>query len=158
MAILGNILDKPVVEFNNYSDMFDWNFFYHIPVLAPKWINNNLGIDLISFSGSEAQAKRFLLQIAILSRNFAFGKLPNHSRDFQIFLMSRDLELIKNFLDFQSTFVIAGVNSGSIYEFLNIQRTASNTPGLDIAASQLKTKFWTPSFYSIPEKYLYKGY
>lgn len=156
------LLETPIIAFTEYKEDFIWDTFLHTPIMTPKFVNNKFGIDLITFAGSEAQAARMLTTIAKIAKDYLFSRLPMRSRDYQEFRLSRDINLLWNYLEYQSAFVIAAVNAGSIYELYNITKgNDTNKPyisGLESAATLATVKFRVAYYERIPEKLLREGY
>lgn len=158
------LIATPVIPFTNYADDFVWDFFLHTPILTPAFVANKFGIDLISFAGSEAQASRMLTTLAKVAKDYLFSRLPMRSRDFQEFRLSRDLGLLYNYLEYQSAFVIAAVNTGSIYDLYNLTKgtdIAKYKPyitGLESAVALAAVKFRVSSFEVVPASLLRVGY
>lgn len=156
-----NLLNTPVLDFSLYQEDFTWDMFFHTPVLTAKFVSNKLGIDLISFCGSEAQANKMLTQLAKTAKDYLFSRLPMRSRDYQEFRISRDKDLLYNYLEYQCAWIIAAQTTGSVYELYNIMKKKDgelNTiPGLENAAAMVATKFRT-AWEVIPTSLLRKGY
>ena len=155
------LLEQPVIDFNNYKEDFVWDFFLHTPVMTPKFIMNKFGIDLVSFAGSAEQAQRMLTTLAKTAKDYLFSRLPMSSRDYQEFRLSRDIDLLWNYLEYQSAFIIAAVNTGSVYELYNITKYEKDKPysaGLESAAVMATTKFRAAFWERIPGTLLRVGY
>lgn len=160
MYDLEPILQKPVIEFDKYTEDFIWNYFFHTPVLTPKKVMNEIGVDVVSFFGSEAQAQRQLSSIAATAKNFIFGRLPIRSKDVQEFILSRDIRVLYDYLQYQMTFVIAATTSGSIQHFYEAVKLNDKTvvSGLESAAATIISKYRAPRYFIIPTDLLRKGY
>lgn len=160
MQYVNTLLDMPVIDFNKYKDTFTWDFFLHTPVVTSKFVSGKFGIDLVAFSGSEIQANKMLTTIAKTAKDYIFARLPMRSRDYQEFRLSREIDLLNNYLEYQCAFVIAAVNTGSVYEIYNMVKyeTKQYNAGLESAASLVATKFRTRGYERIPERLLRVGY
>lgn len=152
------LIDKPVVNFLAHTNMFTWNMFIHFPVLKSQFVAETIGIDLISHAGSEAQADALLQQIAKISKDFLFGRLPIRSREYQEFRLSREVDVIKEVLEYQLAFVIASTASGSLFTGYEAKSEFNKgfITGIESAVNQLTSKFrvWE----SIPAHLIRVGY
>lgn len=161
MQTLRTLLQEPVIDFDNYKEDFIWDHFFHTPIVTPKFVANKLGIDLVSHAGSERQAEKMLASIAKTAKDYLFGRLPMRSRDYQEFRLSRDIDLLNNYLEYQCAFVIAAVNTGSVYDLYNVTKGDAARPyiaGLESAASLVAVKFRSRFWERIPQNLLRVGY
>jgi len=160
MVNFDKLITEPVLDFEKYQEDFVWDIFFHIPVPTSKFIANKLGIDFISFAGSEAQANRMLTTLAKTAKDFAFGSLPQHSREVATYLLARSKDLIDNFIEYECAFIIAATTVGSVYELYNITK-GDNRPyiaGLESAAKELITKIRMNKYLEVPADLIGVGY
>ena len=154
------IINDPIINFDDYAEDFVWDIFFHSPVLTPKFVANKIGVDLISFSGSETQALKMLNALAKSAKDFAFENLPIHSQEVQEFVLSRDLNSLYDFLAYEMSFIIAATTTGSPYELYKVSRSSDKpfVAGLEAAASGLLSKYRVSRFDRVPNDLLRKGY
>jgi len=158
------LLAMPILDFDKYKEDWTWDFFFHTPVLTPKFIHNKIGVDLIMYAGSEIQAKALLTQIAKIAKDYIFGRLPRNSRDFHEFTLSRDLAILEDYLAFQAVVVFTAVNTGTVNELYQTIRTSTwvgtrpYVAGLESAASSCLLKFRAMFFQRVPGELFRKGY
>lgn len=153
------LINTPVVDFDAYKDRFRWDFFFHVPVLTPKFVEEELGNDLVDLTGSEAQAQKMLNTIAKISKDFLFGKMPERSINYQLYRMARSLDLINNYLEYEMSFVIAATTTGSVYQLYNLTNKEGTTIKIiENAAAQAGVKFRASAFQTIPANLLWEGY
>lgn len=154
---MSDILTQPVINFYEFNN-FVWDYFLHYPVLKSDFVADKTGIDLIVHTGSDIQANRLLTQIAIISKDFMFSRLPYGSQKYQEFRISRDINALEEVLAYQLAFVISATN-GSGLENLYSSYNSDNKPyviGLENAFNTLSSKF--RSNISVPDTLYRKGY
>jgi len=160
MLNLQQLLQAPVIDFDSHTEDFVWDHFFHTPVMTPKFVMNKIGTDLVAYAGSEIQAQRMLNTLAKVAKDYLFSNLPMTARDYQEFRLSRELDTLQNYLEYQMAFVIAATTTGSVYELYNLtnHKDKKVSEGLEMARSNARTKFQTRFFERIPERLLRVGY
>lgn len=153
------VFDKPIVDFSKHTELFSWNSFLHFPVPTAKFVEEEMGIDLISHYGSDIQANKVLNQVAKMAKDYMFGRMPVTSKQYQEFRISRDLEVIKEVLQYQTAFIISVTTSGGVFDLYSVTKGEQSRPyiaGIENATAALTTKFRT--MYYVPKALLYVGY
>lgn len=132
-----------LVNFQDYSDTFEWDYVLHFPIPTANYVLNRTGIDIMSLKNNlEQQAKGELLLLTRTARNYIFRNKSVQQRRTIEWLIAHDIVTLMDVLEFVLEFIQIAYTSG---EYDNIFKTQTNDklfiPALEMAENNLGLQY-----------------
>lgn len=129
-----------LVNFEEYSKDFVWDYKLHFPVPTLEYIFNRMGWNLQKGRDTN-EAKGYVLAIVREARNYLYDKtqMTNIDRMRIEYIIAHELEYIYDLLEYIMSFMQIAYTSGDLikfYEVLNIRQF--NIPAINYALGNLR--------------------
>lgn len=127
-----------LVNFEQYSDDFTWDYKLHFPVPTEKYIQNRSG-GLPQGLDTEVEKLGFILNVTRASRNYLFKDTMEYHKKLWEYQIAHDINTIYKVLEYVLSFFDTANMSGGLlrlYELID-KKGKMTIPVIDQALSQL---------------------
>ena len=128
---------KKILDFDNYSDDFIWNYDLHFPVPTVKYVVNNSGINVYNWHTTNEEAQGNLVALARATQNYIFrGKLASDALGAS-YLIATNKDLLYKVLGIVLEFVVLYYSSGSFLDLYKQEKNINYIPAVENAINGL---------------------
>lgn len=143
-----------IIDFDNYSQDFIWDYKLHFPIPTLTYILNRTGEDILSKYGTETEANSTILKITRFAKNYLLQTRDNMLKwEYKI---ARDIDLLYEVLEYLLSFIDYAIIMGRYDELFNRIDKNEVIPSLEIAKQNLSVSR-NAGFY-IPHSEIRVGY
>lgn len=143
-----------IVNFNEYSNDFYWDFKLHFPIPTLNYILNRTGEDLLAKFETETEANAVVLKVSRTAKNYLFNSRTDMLK--WEYAIARDIDMIYEVLEYLLSFIDFSIIMGRYEDlFMSIEK-GKIFNSLQMAKENMKANR-TATFY-IPNDEIRVGY
>jgi len=143
-----------IVNFNEYSNDFYWDFKLHFPIPTLNYILNRTGEDLLAKFETETEANGVVLKVSRTAKNYLFNSRTDMLK--WEYAIARDIDMIYEVLEYLLSFIDFSIIMGRYDDlFMSIEK-GKIFNSLQMAKENMKANR-TATFY-IPNDEIRVGY